>query len=188
MRTFIYCRVSTTEQTTTNQVLAIKNKGYDGVPKTRIVEEDCSGSTPAASRKGFSKLVDKLEEGDRLIVLKVDRLGRDAIDVLSTVERLTKMGVTVISLDLPNPDLSTPEGKLMLGFFSVFAEWERNKIKERTLDGLTRARSEGKKLGRPEAIETSKRVKLCRTQGMTQSQTVTHTGLSLATVKRHWNK
>lgn len=187
-RTFIYCRVSTTEQTTENQVSAIKNRGYADVPAHRVITETVSGSTPTASRKEFSKLVDRMEAGDTLVVLKVDRLGRDAIDVLSTVKKLTAAGIRVISLDLPAPDLSTSEGQMMLGMFTVFAEFEKNRIKERTIEALNRKKAEGVKLGRPVATKTTERVQLCKSQGLSQSQTATHTGLSVATVKRHWNQ
>jgi len=186
-RTFIYCRVSTTEQTAENQVSAIKARGYDKVPANRVISETVSGATPTASRKAFAKLVDRMEEGDTLVVLKVDRLGRDAIDVLSTVKSLLASGIRVVSLDLPCPDLSTSEGQMMLGMFTVFAEFEKNRIRERTQEALDRKKAEGVKLGRPVAVETTKRVQLCKSQGLSQSQTATHTGLSIATVKRHWN-
>lgn len=187
-RTFVYCRVSTTEQTTDNQMNAIKTRGYADVPAHRIISEVVSGATPAASRKEFGKLVDRMEQGDTLVVLKVDRLGRDAIDVLTTVRGLLASGIRVISLDLPCPDLSTSEGQMMLGMFTVFAEFEKNRIRERTQEALDRKKAEGVKLGRPIATETTKRVQLCKSQGLSQAQTAMHTKLSIATVKRHWNK
>ena len=186
-RQFIYCRVSTSEQTTENQLSAIRQRGYD-VPASRVVSETISGGIPTASRKEFSKLVDKLEAGDELIVLKIDRLGRDAIDVLSTVERLGSMGVKVISLDLPVPDLSKPEGKMMLGMFSVFAEFEKNRIRERTQESLDRLKTEGVKLGRPEATETTEGVQQCKAMGLSQAQAADHLKISVRTVKRHWHK
>jgi len=186
-RQFIYCRVSTSEQTTENQLSAIRLRGYD-VSTSRVVSETISGGIPTASRKEFSKLVDKLEAGDELIVLKIDRLGRDAIDVLSTVERLGSMGVKVISLDLPVPDLSKPEGKMMLGMFSVFAEFEKNRIRERTQESLDRLKAEGVKLGRPEATETTESVQQCKAMGLSQAQAADHLGISVRTVKRHWHK
>ena len=186
-RNFAYCRVSTTEQTTENQILAIRNAGYD-VIDSRIVSETISGSSKAADRKQFSNLIEhKLEAGDTLIVLKLDRLGRDNIDVQQTISQLTKKGIRVICLDLPVSDLGSPEGKLMLQMFSAFAEFERNRIRERTQEGLVRAKAEGKKLGRPKAIKTTKRVLECKVKGMSQSTTASHLGIGIATVKRHWN-
>jgi putative DNA-invertase from lambdoid prophage Rac len=188
MRTFAYCRVSTTEQTTENQILAISNAGYS-VEAQRVITETCSGSTPTEKRAEFKNLVDnKLESGDTLIVLKLDRLGRDNINVQQTIQKLTDKGIKVICLDLPVADLSSPEGKLMLQMFSAFAEFERNRIIERTNEGLARAKAEGKKLGRPVAINTIKTVQDVKATGISQSKAAKATGLSTATVKRYWNK
>ena len=140
-------------------------------------------------RGQFKTLVEhKLEAGDTLVVLKLDRLGRDNIDVQQTIERLKGLGVNLVSLDLPVADLTSSEGKLMLQMFSAFAEFERNRIRERTQEGLNRAKAEGKKLGRPEATGTTEKVQECKTKGLSQSVTAKALGLGIATVKRHWNK
>lgn len=187
-RVFAYARVSTTEQTTENQVIAITSRGY-AVEPHRVVEEQCSGSTPAMSRPLFKNLVDnKLEHGDTLVVLKLDRLGRDNIDVQQTIALLIERGVKVVSLDLPVSDLASSEGKLMLQLFSVFAEFERNRLIERTQEGLKRAISNGVKLGRPEATDTTATVQGLKIKGLSQGQTAKAAGISLSTVKRHWNK
>ena len=87
-RTFAYCRVSTIDQTVANQITAINNAGYD-INDNRIVSETISGKTPALQRTAFKVLIDsKLEAGDTLIVLKLDRLGRDSIDVQTTVNHI----------------------------------------------------------------------------------------------------
>jgi len=91
-RTFVYARVSRTELTTSNQLEEVKAAGFT-VDAKRIVEETISGSTEAFKRPLFAKLVDRLEAGDVLIVTKLDRLGRSALDVRSTVEKLAGMGV-----------------------------------------------------------------------------------------------
>jgi putative DNA-invertase from lambdoid prophage Rac len=188
MRTFAYCRVSTTEQTTGNQVLAIINAGYN-IEAQRVISEICSGSTPTEKRAKFKNLVDnKLESGDTLIVLKLDRLGRDNINVQQTIHQLINKGIKVICLDLPVADLSSSEGRLMLQMFSAFAEFERNRIIERTNEGLARAKAEGKKLGRPIATKTIKIVQDAKITGISQSKVAKATGLSTATVKRYWNK
>ncbi|MFA0101159.1 recombinase family protein [Vibrio splendidus] len=187
MRTFAYCRVSTSEQTTDNQILAIRNAGYD-IPDTRVITETVSGSKPALERPAFQNLItNKLEKGDTLVVLKLDRLGRDNIDVQQTITLLTEKGIKVISLDLPVADLASSEGKLMLQMFSAFAEFERNRIRERTIEGQARAKAEGKKIGRPAATDTRNTVQSHKAQGLSQSATSKATGLSIATVKRHWN-
>ncbi len=186
-RTFAYCRVSTTEQTTENQILAIRNAGYD-VIDSRVISETISGSTLATDREQFSNLVEhKIEAGDTLVVLKLDRLGRDNIDVQQTISLLDKKGIHVVCLDLPVADLSSSEGRLMLQMFSAFAEFERNRIRERTQEGLARAKAEGKKLGRPRAVQTTKRVQRCKEDGMSQSKAASYLGLGIATIKRHWN-
>ncbi|ENY8013169.1 recombinase family protein [Vibrio fluvialis] len=187
-RTFAYCRVSTSEQTVSNQILAIRNAGYD-VQEHRIVHETVSGSVPATERREFKMLIEhKLEPGDKLVVLKLDRLGRDNIDVQHTISMLLEKGITPISLDLPTADLSSAEGRLMLQMFSAFAEFERNRIRERTLEGQARARAEGKRVGRPEAIATTVKVQKYKAQGLSQTKVAMATNLSLPTVKRHWNK
>lgn len=140
-------------------------------------------------REAFNNLItNKLEAGDSLVVLKLDRLGRDNIDVQNTVTMLSDKGIKLICLDLPVKDLSSSEGKLMLQMFSAFAEFERNRIRERTQEGIKRAKAEGKKLGRPIASSTTKKVLACKERGMTQTQTTKELSVSLPTVKRHWNK
>ena len=76
-RTFAYVRVSTIQQTIENQVQELETAGFS-IPKRRIVSETISGSVPAQQRPMFARLVDRLEEGDVLVVTKMDRLGRDA--------------------------------------------------------------------------------------------------------------
>ncbi|WP_417585167.1 recombinase family protein [Nitrincola sp.] len=187
-RIFAYCRVSTSEQTTANQINAIEAAGYQ-VKDHRIVSETISGGVHAMERPVFSTLVNhKLEAGDTLVVLKLDRLGRDNIDVQQTITMLMDKGISVVSLDLPSRDLASAEGKLILQMFTAFAEFEKNRIKERTKEGLQRAKKEGKKLGRPVATTTTKAVQKAKEEGLSQSQAAKELGISLATIKRHWNK
>ena len=94
-RTFLYARVSTAEQTTDNQLVEARSAGFTILPR-HTVAETISGSVPAAQRPGFAKLLDKLDDGDTLIVTKLDRLGRNTTDVLGTVEKLAGMGVMCI--------------------------------------------------------------------------------------------
>ncbi|EPW7004602.1 resolvase [Vibrio parahaemolyticus] len=188
MRVFSYCRVSTTEQSTENQIIAIRQRGYE-VIESRVVSETVSGSVEAMKRDKFKMLVEhQLESGDMLVVLKLDRLGRDNIDVQKTITMLGGRGIKVVCLDLPVADLSSAEGKLMLQMFSAFAEFERNRIRERTKEGLERAKAEGKKLGRPVAHTTTDSVQAKKAEGLSQSKAAEVLGLGIATVKRHWNK
>lgn len=150
-RTFAYVRVSTFEQETKNQVMEIKAAGF-GVEPHRIITETISGSRAIAQRSGFGRLMEKMEQGDVLIVTKLDRLGRDAIDVSSTVARLEERGIRVHCLALGGVDLTSSAGKLTMGVINAVAQFERDLLIERTQAGLARAKSEGKTLGRPPAL------------------------------------
>jgi DNA invertase Pin-like site-specific DNA recombinase len=103
----------------------------------------------ATQRAQFRKLFDKLRKGDTLVVSKLDRLGRDAPDVLATIKSLAALGVEVVVLQLGKLDLASPARKLMLTMLAAVAEMERDLLEERTQAGLARARSEGRTLGRP---------------------------------------
>jgi putative DNA-invertase from lambdoid prophage Rac len=153
-RVFAYCRVSTTDQTTDNQVQEIAGAGFS-VTKQRIIAETVSGSIAAVDRKGFSKLLDRLEADDVLIVTKLDRLGRNAMDVRSTVEKLASLGVRVHCLQLGGVDLTSPAGKMTMQVINAVAEFERDLLIERTHAGLKRAKAEGKVLGRPQALSNA---------------------------------
>lgn len=186
-RIFAYCRVSHIERNTENQIIAIRSAGYDIEP-ARVVEETISGTVPALERPKFATLVNhKMEAGDMLVVLKLDRLGRNNIDIQQTVNTLQQRGIKIVCLDLPVADLSSAEGKMMLQMFSAFAEFERNRIAERSKEGQNRARAEGKKIGRPPATERRAEVQTCKAEGLSQSQTARRLDCSIRTVANHWN-
>ncbi|EKH3128249.1 recombinase family protein [Salmonella enterica] len=187
-RTFAYCRVSTSTQSTANQIHSIHQHGYKVTASRVISDEGVSGTIPAMQRPQFVKLLDKLEAGDRLVVLKLDRLGRDNIDIQNTVNHILSLGVELHCLDLPVPNLSSAEGKMMLQMFAAFAEFERNRIAERTKEAIARRKAEGKAVGRPIATGTTEKVQQCRANGLTQSQTAEHLSIAIRTVKYHWNK
>lgn len=150
-RVFAYCRVSTADQTTENQAQEIAAAGFS-IQASRVVSETISGSVAASERPGFGKLLDKLEAGDVLVVTKLDRLGRNAMDVRATVEALTGLGVRVHCLALGGVDLTSAAGKMTMGVIAAVAEFERDLLIERTQAGLARAKAEGKALGRPSAL------------------------------------
>lgn len=147
MRVFAYCRVSTVDQTTANQAQEIVAAGH-AVEPSRIVTETISGSVAASQRPAFKRLLERLERGDVLIVTKLDRLGRNAMDVRGTVDTLAEMGVQVKCLQLGGVDLTAPAGRMTMQVISAVAEFERDLLIERTRSGLARAKQEGKKLGR----------------------------------------
>lgn len=184
-RTFAYCRVSTADQTTDNQIAEICAAGFNVEPK-RIVAETVSGSVPAMERKGFAKLLDRLEAEDVLIVTKLDRLGRNAMDVRATVERLAAEGVRVHCLALGGVDLTSPAGKMTMGVIAAVAEFERDLLIERTQSGLTRAKAEGKRLGRPMALTEEQQLEIVakRTAGASLRALAKEYGTSLASVQR----
>ncbi|MGQ5524135.1 recombinase family protein [Chitinimonas sp. PSY-7] len=150
-RIFIYARVSTADQTTDNQLLEIESAGF-AINDRRVVTECISGSVAANERPQFAKLLDRLEPGDVLVVTKLDRLGRNAMDVRSTIERLAADEIRVHCLALGGMDLTSAAGKMTMGVLIVMAEFERDLLIERTQSGLARAREEGKRLGRPPTL------------------------------------
>lgn len=152
-RTFLYARVSTSDQTTDNQVLLAANAGYD-IEVRRVHSETISGTVPAMQRPEFAKVVSKMERDDTLVVAKLDRLGRNASDIDRTVEMLRVMGVRVVVLDLPVMEVTSAAGDLVRRMFAAFAQFERDQLVERTHAGLARAKAEGKTLGRKNALES----------------------------------
>ena len=103
-----------------------------------------------------------LEAGDVLVVTKLDRLGRNAMDVRATVEALTGMGVQVHCLALGGVDLTSPAGKMTMGVIAAVAEFERDWLIERTQSGLARAKAKGKALGRPPALTPTQNAEVRR--------------------------
>ena len=158
-RVFAYCRVSTTDQNTSNQVQDIRAAGYE-VDKCRVVEESISGSVAVKDRPSFQKLRERIEEGDVLIVTKLDRLGRNMLDVCATVKLLDAMGVRVVCLQLGGADLTSPSARMTMQILSSVAEFERSLLIERTQSGLARAKAEGKTLGRKPKLDVRQQIEV----------------------------
>ena len=157
-RVFAYCRVSTLEQNTENQRREIEAAGFAIRPQ-RLIEEYISGSVAAGERPGFMRLLDRMENGDVLIVTKLDRLGRNAMDIRKTVELLATSEIRVHCLALGGVDLTSPAGKMTMQVISAVAEFERDLLLERTHAGIARAKASGKRFGRPPVLsEEQKRV------------------------------
>lgn len=165
MTIYAYLRVSTKLQTTDNQRSKISGK-Y--VVDEWVVEQSVSGSTRALERPAFSKLIDDVQEGDTVIAVSLDRLGRDTEDVLHTVRRFQEKNVSLVLMDLDNLDLTSDTGKIMVTLLSMVAEMERNKVIVRTAAAVQRAREEGKVFGRYLKITPDVLTKLCeaRAQGI----------------------
>ena len=158
-RTFAYARVSTTDQETQNQVTEIEAAGFNIEPH-RIITETISGSVSIALRPEFSRLLDKMEQGDVLIVTKLDRLGRDAIDVSTTVAKLEEIDIRVHCLALGGVDLTSSAGKMTMNVINAVAQFERDLLIERTQSGLARAKASGKPLGRPSALSADQQAEV----------------------------
>lgn len=156
-RVFAYCRVSTLEQNTENQRREIEAAGFAIRPQ-RLIEEYISGSVAASERPGFIRLLDRMESDDVLIVTKLDRLGRNAIDIRKTVEQLEASDIRVHCLALGGVDLTSPAGKMTMQVISAVAEFERDLLLERTHSGIARAKAAGKRFGRPSTLNEEQKL------------------------------
>jgi hypothetical protein len=139
-------------------------------------------------RLGPSRPKRLLEDNKGYEWTELDRLGRNAMDVRQTVEHLAANSIRVHCLALGGVDLTSPAGKMTMQVLGAVAEFERDLLIERTQQGLKRAKAEGKKLGRPEATDTTASVQYLKAKDMTQTQAAAELGIGIATVKRHWNK
>ncbi|EAM8950836.1 recombinase family protein [Salmonella enterica] len=176
-RVFAYCRVSTLEQTTENQRREIETAGFAVRPQ-RIIEEHISGSVAASKRPGFIRLLDRMENGDVLIVTKLDRLGRNAMDIRKTVEQLVASDIRVHCLALGGVDLTSPAGKMTMQVISAVAEFERDLLLERTHSGIARAKAAGRRFGRPSVLnEEQKTTVIARINA----------GISISAIAREFN-
>ena len=178
--TIAYVRVSTDDQTTENQRRSLDER----YKVTKWFQDNgVSGAIPAAQRPGLSALLTYVREGDLVIVAAIDRLGRNTIDVLTTVEGLRAKGVSVVSLR-EGFDLATPVGKAMLTMLAAMAELEKENIRVRQMAGIERARAEGKNLGREKVIDDAAVATWRVANSASIRQTAEHFGISPASVKR----
>ncbi|WP_151705249.1 recombinase family protein [Nitrincola alkalilacustris] len=180
MATIAYVRVSTKDQSTGMQQHAIAEKF--NISKV-FVDEATSGAVAASKRKGFSELISYVREGDTVVIYAIDRMGRNTIDVLNTVELLKEKGVSLVSLR-EGFDLSTSIGQAMLTMMAALAQLERENIKERQMAGIKKAKAEGKALGRPAKVDSAAIVEWRKANSASIAQTAIHFNVSPATVKR----
>ena len=185
-----YYRVSTTDQSIESQRAAlVQGQAID----REYADEGVSGAVPAAQRPGFRALLDYIREGDTLHVYAVDRLGRDAIDIQSTIRELLSKGVTVEIRGLGQ--IAKGVGELIIAVLAQVADMERQRIRERTSSGRELARAalaatgkthRGKEsLGRPYQ-GNAEVVRVWRTQHRASiRQTAEQFNLSASTVKRY---
>ena len=149
-----------------------------------------SGSLAVAQRKGFSRLLDRMETGDVLIVTRLDRLGRDTIDISSTVAGLAARGIRVHCLALGGVDLTSSAGKMTMNVIGAAAQFELDLLVERTQSGLASAVAAGKQLGRPPALNLGQQalVKERIRSGETISSIARQFGTSRQTIMRIRNQ
>ena len=150
MRLFGYARVSTSQQSLELQKQALKNAG---VKESRIFFDKSTGSN--IGRPGLNSLLVKVEEGDVVLITKLDRLGRDTADMINLINEFNRMQVAVRFLD---DGISTEGtmGKMVITILSAVAEAERARILERTNEGRIEAKFKGIKFGRKRKIDRNK--------------------------------
>jgi putative DNA-invertase from lambdoid prophage Rac len=176
MTVFGYGRVSTSSQHTENQRLELEAAGFK--IEYWFADTGVSGKTSASQRPQFALLLDKIRDGETLVVSKLDRLGRDAVDVLQTIRLLGSRGIQVIVLQLGKVDLTSVAGKLLLTMLVAVAEMERDLLVERTQAGLERAKAQGKTLGRPSKTNDQQRIEI---------RSMLNAGQSVSAVARQFN-
>ncbi|MEV8174090.1 recombinase family protein [Microbacterium sp. NPDC079176] len=182
MTKFGYVRTSTKDQNADLQRDAIAK--VDGIKRV-YADEGVSGTL--ASRPQWDALIDRLEEGDEVVIWKFDRIGRNTMNVLEAVQRITAKGATFRSLT-ENIDLNSgPMGQAMLTIMAAFAQLERDTIVQRTRAGLDAAKAQGRVGGRPSVVDPKKLAtikKLVNSGDHSRADIARMTGISQATLYR----
>lgn len=174
-----YARVSTQDQNLDRQLDALNKAGCE-----RIFNEKMTGTHSA--RPELQTMLMTLREGDTLIVESFSRLSRSTKDLLDMVEKLTKLGVHLVSLK-EDLDTNTATGKMMLTVMSALSQFERDLIAERTKEGLKAARARGRVGGRPRLgsdRERKQAIAMYKANAMTNREIADKFGVSLRTFCR----
>ena len=137
-----YARCSTLDQNLDWQIDALTKEGCD-----RIFQEKFTGTRK--DRPELLRMMDMLREGDTVIICELTRLSRSVKDLFELVEQVEKAGANIKSLKEPWLDTTTPQGRLLFTIFSGVSQFERELIRERTMEGLASARARGRMGGRP---------------------------------------
>src|SRR5512132_1042236 len=184
-RAGLYARVSTNDQ----QTLAMQNRVMREYAARRgwtIALQVREVNSGAARREAREKLLEaaRRREIDLVLVWRLDRWGRSVTDLLATLQELEHLGVGFVSLT-EALDLTTPAGRAMAGLLAIFAEFEREILRERTRVGLAHARKNGKLLGRPvtAAIHAAEIRKLYR-DGVSKSEIARRVQIGRTSVRR----
>lgn len=175
-----YARVSTIEQTTAPQQLELQSYGCDKI----LLEHGVSGSVTDRDVLGW--LLDNLREGDTVVVVRLDRLGRSLKHLLETIDYIHKVGANFISLS-EGFDTTTPTGKLLFSIFGAIAEFERNLIIDRVNAGIKSAQARGVHCGHPHKLNSQQAELLfeLKLQGKSPKQIQQLLNISKATYYRY---
>lgn len=179
---FGYARVSTETQNLDRQLDALARYGVD-----QIYNEKMSGTK--RNRPELEKLLDRMTEGDTVVVESLSRLGRSTKDLIELTELFDRKGVHLVSLK-ESIDTSTSTGKLLFTLMSAIAQFERDVIADRTREGLRAAKARGRMGGRPKVNSTDikKAVKLYRTGQYSIKEIEEMTGIKKSTLYRNLPK
>jgi DNA invertase Pin-like site-specific DNA recombinase len=185
MRAALYARVSTNDQQTLGlqaeaMTAYIKGRGWDLM---RQVKDIGSGAKERPAREGLLKAA-RRREVDVVAVWRLDRWGRSLPDLVVTLRELTELGVGFVSLT-EALDLTTPTGRALAGMLAVFAEFEREVLRERVRAGIAQARREGRPHGRPRtAWLKSDEVRRLKADQMSHSEIARRLGIGRTSVRR----
>ena len=189
MRAVTYSRASTSGQEVSNQKNILrevaKMKGLTIVKE--YTDDGISGAKGRDQRKGFDELLKGAtrKEFDVILVWSVDRLGRNLQDLISFLNEIHSVGCDLF-IHQSGIDTTTPTGKMMFGILSVFADFERSMIVERTKAGMERARKQGRRIGRPSNMNDGliESIKYMRSQGLGIRKIATDLKVGVGTIYR----
>lgn len=176
-----YARVSSKEQDLSVQISALQSYG---VSEDCIRSEKVSGTT-TNGRHELNTLLTFLREGDELVITRIDRLARSLIDLQKIAETLNEKGITLKATEQA-VDTSTSAGKCFFDMLGVFAEFETNLRRERQMEGIERAKAEGKYKGRKQSVDIQKVIEL-RNSGLGATKIANELNIGRATVYRYLN-
>lgn len=174
-----YARVSTSTQDTKGQLDRLKLAGV-----SKIFAEKRSGLD--GNRPELTRCLEYVREGDTLLVTKLDRLARSTSDLYRIVTALGEKGVMFKVLDDPAVDTSSRTGKLVMGILALIAEFETEIRRERQMEGIARAKAEGRSGGRPKLVTDEVRATILklRTDGLSIRAIAAQVGFSKATIQK----
>jgi DNA invertase Pin-like site-specific DNA recombinase len=180
MRVIGYARVSTVDQDLSIQKAALRAAGCN------VIRAERRSGTTMAGRKQLRTALEFLHNGDVLMVTRIDRLARSIGDLQDIVRTVNAKGASLKATEQPI-DTGTAAGKAFLDMLAVFAEFETNLRKERQLEGIAKAKAEGRYKGRPISIDVAK-VRELKAQGKGVTAIAREMKIARASVYRALNE